>query len=319
MRRVLLALLVVLAILLAVNTIVTDNETKEAKAEGGGHVLDLPGDDLHVREDGPSGRPAIVMLHGFAGSLHWWRPAAERLADDFRVIRIDFLGHGGSAKPRDGYSMENQARLVARALAELDVQHGVVAGHSMGGAVATALAELDPSLIDGLVLVGSSANKDAGELPFLARLGFVPVIGEAIRRVVTDGQVKDTLNDAFAPGFDVPDQFVEDFNRMTYSSYDGSHHGSDEYNEERAVADRLAALRKPLLAIQGSEDEIVDPDSAQDFRRVRGADVVLVRGTGHAPMLEKPDETARLIRRFTRRVERGPAGEAPERSGSARD
>jgi pimeloyl-ACP methyl ester carboxylesterase len=305
MRRLLLTVIVVLAVLLAINTIVTDNETKKAKAEGAGQVLELPGDDLQVREDGPAGRPAIVMLHGFAGSINRWTPTAERLADEFRLVRIDLLGHGGSAKPDDGYTMPNQARLVRQALAELGVEHALVIGHSMGGAVATALTELDPARVDGLVLLGSSANSEAGELPFLARLGFVPVIGEAIRRVVPDSVVENNLEDAFAPGFEVPDQFVQDFNRMTYSSYDGSHHGSDDYNEDRAVVDRLVELRKPLLVIQGAEDEIVDPDSAREYRRVSGANVVMLPDTGHSPMVEKPDETARLIRRFARRLERG--------------
>jgi pimeloyl-ACP methyl ester carboxylesterase len=312
MRRVLLALLVVLAILLAVNTIVTDNETKTARADIG-QVIELPGGDLQVREDGPANRPVIVMLHGFAGSMNWWAAAAERLAGGFRVVRIDLLGHGGSAKPENGYSMENQARLVAGALAELDVEHGVIAGHSMGGVVATALTELDPSLVDGLVLVGTPADEDAGELPFLARLGFVPVLGEAIQRVVTDGMVRNSLEDAFAPGFEVPDQFVEDFNRMTYSSYDGSHEGSEDFGEERGVAERLSAARKPLLVIQGAEDEIVDPDSAQGYNRVQGANIVVLPDAGHSPMVEKPGQTALLMSRFARRVERGPAGEAPKR------
>jgi pimeloyl-ACP methyl ester carboxylesterase len=305
MRRILLAVLLVLALLLAVNTIVTDNETKEAKADGGGQVLDLPGDDLQVREDGPSGRPTIVMLHGFAGSLHWWTPVAERLAGEFRLVRVDLLGHGGSAKPDDGYSVPNQAKLVRQALAELGIRHAVIAGHSMGGSVGTALTELDSARVDGVVVLGSAANADAAELPFLARLGFVPVLGEAIRRLVPDSVVENNLEDAFAPGFNVPDQFVEDFNRMTYSSYDGSHEGSDDYSDERGLAERLATLGKPLLVIQGEKDEIVDPDSARDYSRVARANIVMLPDTGHSPMVEKPDETARLIGRFARRVARG--------------
>jgi pimeloyl-ACP methyl ester carboxylesterase len=308
-RRLLFLVLVLLAALLAVNTVVTDSETKSAKADIG-RVLDLPGGDLQVKEEGAGGNPAIVMLHGFAASMHWWTPAAERLGG-FRLVRIDLLGHGGSEKPDGGYSIESQARAVARALGELDIQHAVIAGHSMGGTVATALAELDPSLIDGLVLVGAAANKDAGELPLLARLGFVPVLGEAIRRVLPDSVVESNLEDAFAPGFDVPDQFVRDFNRMTYSSWDGAHDGSDDYSEERGLADRLAPLPKPLRVIQGAEDEIVDPDSAQDYEKVPGARVTLMPGVGHSPMVEKPDQTARLIADFARRVQRGPSSEAP--------
>jgi pimeloyl-ACP methyl ester carboxylesterase len=299
--------LVLLAIVLAVNTIVTDDETKKAEADIG-RILHLQGGDLQVREDGSRADPALVLLHGFASSMHWWTPAARRLAPNFHVIRIDLLGHGGSAKPKDGYSMENQARLVERALAALHVEHAVIAGHSMGGVVATALAELDPSLIDGIVTLGTPANESAGKLPFLARLGFVPVLGEAIRRVVTDSMVRDNLQKAFTPGFDVPDQFVRDFHRMTYSSYDSSHQESDEFGDEKDVADRLAAVRKPLLVIQGADDELVDPDSAQDYRRVPGATLVTMPSTGHTPMVEHPDQTAALITRFARRVTRKRAG-----------
>jgi pimeloyl-ACP methyl ester carboxylesterase len=309
MRRILVSVLVVLAVLLAINTIVTDNETKDAEASIG-RIVDFPGGDLHVREDGTPGGPAIVMLHGVAASMNWWQPTTE-LLDRYRLIRIDLLGHGGSEKPDDGYSMENQAKLVALALSRLNVEHAVIAGHSMGGIVATALVQLDPSLVDGVVVVGTPPNEDAGELPFLARLGFVPVVGEAIRRVVPDSVIKDNLEDAFADPVEVPDAFVDDFNRMTYTSYDSSHDESGDFNEERPVADRLAQAGKPLLVVFGAEDELVEPSSASDYQKVRGARIVTLPATGHSPMYEKPAETARLIAAFTDRVERGPSNRPP--------
>jgi pimeloyl-ACP methyl ester carboxylesterase len=315
MRRLLVIVLLVLAVLLAVNTIVMDAETKSAKADIG-RILELPEGDLQVREDGPRDRPAIVFLHGFASSVHWWTPLAERLKDDFRLIRIDLLGHGGSEKPDGGYSMEHQARQVALALSALRIRHAVVAGHSMGGVVATALTELKPSLVDGLVLIGTPSNKDAAELPFLARLGFVPVIGEGVRRVVTDGMVRDNLEKAFASGFDVPDQFVEDFNKMTYTSYDSSHNESGDYNEETAVSQRLAKQGKPLLVIQGAEDDLVDPQSARDYQ---DANIVFLPATGHTPMVEKPDETARLVKPFVTNVTRGPADQPPRKRKTERN
>jgi pimeloyl-ACP methyl ester carboxylesterase len=298
MLRLLLLALVVLAVLLAVNTVVTDNQTKPAKADIG-RIVDLPGGRLQVREDGPGDGPVVVLLHGFAGSLHWWQPVATRLSERFRVIRFDLLGHGGSSKPKEGYSMPDQARLVDTALAQLGVRRAIVAGHSMGGTVATALAERDPELIQGLVLVDTPPNPEAGELPFLARLGFAPVLGEAIRRVVPDGIVRDSLEDAFAPGFDVPDQFVRDFRKMTYTSYDESHEQSDDFGEERPNDERLARVRRPLLVVFGAQDDIADPGSAPEYEIVPGARVVVLAGAGHSPMFEKPSEVSRLIEAFT--------------------
>ncbi len=313
MRRLLFLVLVVVAALLAVNTVVTDNETKPAKADIG-RVLDLRGGDLQVKEDGDAARPALVLLHGFASSLHWWDAAARSLARGFHVVRIDLLGHGGSEKPKSGYSMANQARLVEAALARMGVRRAIVVGHSMGGTVATAIAERSPALISGLVLVGTPPDDEAGELPFLARLGFVPVIGEAIRRLVPDSVVRDNLEDAFAPGFDVPDRFVSDFRRMTYSSYDGSHEESDRFQERRPIRERLAAAAKQLLVVFGRKDEIVDPDSAREYESVPGARVEYLGASGHSPMVEQPGEVARLLRDFANELDRRPAERSAQRA-----
>jgi pimeloyl-ACP methyl ester carboxylesterase len=299
MKRVLLALLAALAVLLAVNTIVIDRDTESADADVG-RLVDVGGDRIQLREDGSPDKPAVVLLHGFAASMHWWGPVASRLARDFHVIRIDLLGHGGSDKPRSGYGMEHQAQLVAGALRQVRVSRALVAGHSMGGAVATALAENSPQLVERLVIVDSPPEPDAGELPFLARLGFLPVLGEAINRLVTDGMVRDNLESAFAPGFEVPDQFVRDFRRMTYSSYDGSHQEAGDYGEERGLADRLASAGKPLLVIFGKEDDLVDPNSAQKYSRVDGARIVTIPSTGHSPQFERPGQVSALIRAFAR-------------------
>jgi pimeloyl-ACP methyl ester carboxylesterase len=297
MRRILLALLVVLAVLLAVNTIVSDRDTEAAKADVG-RIIDLPDGDLQVREDGPAGGRDVVLLHGFACSIGWWDRMVPALARDHHVIRVDLLGHGGSEKPKQGYGMESQARLVAAALDRLGVRRAAVVGHSMGGSVATALVEERPALVDSLVIVDSPSKSGDAELPLTARLGFVPVLGQAIKRAVPDAMVRDGLESAFAKGFDVPDEFVEDFHDMTYTSYDDSHRGSDDYSDEQGLAERLADESVPLLVIFGSEDDLVDPKSAQGYRSVPGARIVELEGVGHSPHVERPAATARLIDDF---------------------
>jgi pimeloyl-ACP methyl ester carboxylesterase len=297
MRRILLSLLAVLAVLLAVNTVVSDRETEAAQADVG-HVVHLPDGDLQVREDGPSDGQDVVLLHGFASSIHWWDRMVPALARDHHVIRFDLLGHGGSEKPKDGYGMASQARLVAGALDRLGVRRAAIVGHSMGGSVGTALAEERPVLVESLVVIDSPSKGGDAELPFTARLGFVPVLGQAIRRVVPDGMIRNGLESAFAEGFDVPDQFVDDFREMTYTSYDDSHRGSDDYSDESGLAERLADESVPLLVIFGSQDDLVDPESAQGYRKVPGARIVVLDGVGHSPHVERPAATARLIGDF---------------------
>jgi pimeloyl-ACP methyl ester carboxylesterase len=297
MRRVLLGVVVLLAVALAVNTVVSDRETQAAEADVG-RVIDLPDGDLQVREDGPADGPPVVLLHGFACSLRWWDDIVPALARGHRVIRFDLLGHGGAEKPKEGYGMESQARLVAAALDRLGVRRAAVVGHSMGGSVATALAEQRPRRVRSLVILDSPSKQGDAELPLTARLGFVPVLGQAIKRAVPDAMVRNGLEPAFAEGFDVPDRFVDDLHDMTYTSYDDSHRGADDYSDERGLADRLADESVPLLVVYGAEDDLVDPQSAQGFRAVPGARIVTLDGVGHSPHVEAPRATARLIDRF---------------------
>ena len=294
--------MIVLAILLVANTILTNRQTAPASADIG-RVLDLPGGDLQVREDGPADAPPLVLLHCFACSMRWWEPAIGDLARDHRVIRVDLLGHGRSEKPRDGYEMEHQADQVALALEELDVSEAIVAGHSMGGAVATALAERHPELVSGVSVIGTPPNEGFVDLPLTARLGFVPVLGQAIKRTVPDGMVRAGLESAFAEGTEVPDEFVEDFHRMTYSSYDGSSDASASFAEEEPLDRRLTEAGVPLLVIFGSEDGIVNPAAAEAYD-VPGARVETIEGAGHSPNYERPDETTGLILDFAREHER---------------
>lgn len=288
----------VLVVLLLVNALIVGAETKPARADVG-FIVRLPhGDDLQMREDGPRTAPAIVLLHGFAGSLHWWDAITPALAARYRVIRFDLLGDGGSAKPAGGYSMEHEAQLIDEALAKRGVRRALIVGHSMGGAVATALATRDRALAAGIVLIDSGATAGAGQLPFLGRLGFIPVIGPATRTLATDGMVAHGLAAAFAPGYPVRHQFVEDYWRMTYTSYDDTHSDNKAYLTHESIPRRLTALGLAPLIIYGVHDQIVAPASERDYASVPGAHIVAIAGAGHSPMVEKPYATSRLILAF---------------------
>jgi pimeloyl-ACP methyl ester carboxylesterase len=300
-RRIFLVVLLLIAAALAVNTVVTGNETGSAHPRGGGQLMRLPGGDLNVWTDGNQGDPGIVLLHCFTCSITWWEGVARDLAVDHRVVRIDLLGHGGSDKPEEGYSMENQARLVEQALERLGVRRATVAGHSMGGAVATALAQRAPDRVARVVIVDSNPTNDTGKLPLVARIGFWPVIGEAANRLVPDAVVEDQLGEAFAPGFDTPSYAVDDFRELTYSAYKKSASEGRDFRDERSLTRRLAAAGRPVMAVFGSEDQIVDaPGALAEFRKLPGAEVRELAGIGHSPPVERPRQLARLIRAFAR-------------------
>lgn len=315
--KILIAVVAVLAVLIAVNAVVTNDETKSAEVtEPGGRLVNLPGGTLEVVERRPKPIFAenkknlaqsevvpktIVLIHCFTCAINWWDGVIPRLARTHRVIAIDLLGHGGSEKPSSGYSIENQASLVAGVLGRLGVRDAEVVGHSLGGPVAIALAEQSPQLVNRLVAIDSIPDDSYGDVGFVGELPFKPVIGQTLWRIKPDFSIRNGLGVAFAPGFKVPDEFVEDVKQMTYSSYTGSHEAFDDYTGHEALPQRAAATGKPVLALMGAEEQIAkDPEEALAAYRAAGARTKLIQGAGHSPEVEKPAETAALILAFAR-------------------
>jgi pimeloyl-ACP methyl ester carboxylesterase len=315
--KVLIGLVAALAVLLAINTIVVNGQTKDAEITAeGGQILQLPGGDVQVLEEGPTAvdpRQAglsVVLVHCYGCSLHWWDRMAPILAERHRVIRLDLLGHGGSEKPKSGYRIDQQAALVAAALGQRDVQGAVVVGHSMGFSVAVALAARASQLVDRLVNIDEGPNQDVCELPFLAKLAYAPVIGEAAWRISPDFAVENGYSDAFAPDYDIssgfenPDQVIDDYNAMTFTAFKDAREANDDFQDELPLDDRLRQIPVPLLSVFGSEDQICDPEESQAaYEAVPGARTATVEDAGHSPNVEQPEETAALIEDFAAEAE----------------
>jgi pimeloyl-ACP methyl ester carboxylesterase len=302
--KIALGILVALAALLAINTIIVNGQTKDAGVDvDGGQILHLPSGDVQVLDEPALNRSRtsapVVLIHCYGCSMRWWDQLAPLLQRNHRVVRIDLLGFGGSEKPKSGYSVEDQAATVAAALNQLGVSGAVVVGHSMGFTVATALASEHSELVDRLVNLDEGSTTDDCDLPFVAKLEYAPVLGQAIWRVSPDFLVKDGYSDAFAPDYEVPDFVVDDYDAMTFSSFSDSASANDDYKDEISLADRVRPLAIPLLVIYGSEDQICDPQSFEEsYGSVPGARVEEVDGAGHSPNVEQPRETAALIEPF---------------------
>lgn len=303
--KILIGAVAVLVVLLGLNAISVDDETKAASVtEPGGRILDLSGGDLEMVEKGPRGGSPIVLIHCFTCAINYWDGMMPALARRHRVIAIDLLGHGGSEKPSSGYSVSNQADLIAQALAKLGVSDAEVVGHSLGGAVAVALAQQSPALVNRVFIIDTPPTHEDADLGLIAKLGFAPVVGEAFWRIKPDFAVRKGLEVAFAPGFDIPDEFVEDVDRMTFNAYDESASGFDDYVKEEPLDRRMAETGKPLMVIMGAEEQLIHEPAKRlaEYRAtVPGTKTKLISGAGHSPNVEKPAETAALVLGFATR------------------
>ena len=294
--RAALALAGVAVVALALNTWLVERATAPADPDVG-RILELPGGDVQVREDGPRGGPPVVLVHGFGGSLHWWDGVTPALARELRVVRLDLLGHGGSEKPGAGYSMEDQADLVAGVIRRLGLRRPAVVGHSMGGLVGTALVERHRSLVARLMLVASPPDDRDQEVQLTARLPFLPVTGHVIDTLIDDRLVRRELERGFAPEFDPPARLVDDiFDRTTHTSLRESLEAIQEFWDERPVHERLRAAGVPVTVLLG-EGERHTRRSTRLYNSA-GARTVVMEALDHTPQVESPARTAPLIAAF---------------------
>ncbi|WP_367318634.1 alpha/beta fold hydrolase [Streptomyces sp. HUAS ZL42] len=257
-------------------------------------TLSLDDGDIYVCQDGPRDAPAILLIHGSASSTRSWDPLVPLLTGSHRVIRIDLLGHGRSAKPADrSYAIPDQARRAGVVLDRLGVEHAVVVGHSSGGVVASALAEQRPDLVTAVALINTGPSLDAFIATESVAIGLSqwPPTDEQLRRFASTGFSR--------AGYEIPEELLDDVRDMTHHSLTTSMRATRSYLEQRALPDRLTVLGKPLLVIFGEDDRRWRSSSASDYRAVPRARVELLPGLGHSPLLEDPPRTATYLLAFT--------------------
>lgn len=106
---------------------------------------------------------AIVLLHGFLENKTMWNHYVDAFSKNYRVVTIDLLGHGKTEPLGYVHTMEDNADVVNEVLSHLEIKKAVFIGHSMGGYVALAFAELYSENVQGLILLNSTSKPDSAE------------------------------------------------------------------------------------------------------------------------------------------------------------
>ena len=247
--------LAVCAIALAANAVWVALETRPAAPRDGGAIFDTAVVPANVRIEGSG--PTILLLHGFGAAIDWWDEIAPALAADHRVVRLDLIGHGGTEAPRTGYMIVRQAELASAILDKLGVERVTVIAHSMGGEVATALADRKPERIERMILIDSPPTAGT-TFTMLTEAYLAPGLGELLSHFRSDAAIRRGLAQGFAPNFPVPEKFVADLKQLTYEAFRTAHDESIAFRKAKAPYERLAALEHGSAA-------------ARDLRR-RGRD-----------------------------------------------
>ncbi|MGD9629435.1 MAG: alpha/beta fold hydrolase [Pyrinomonadaceae bacterium] len=271
------------------------------------NFVNVDGASVHFQEFGDAANPPLVLIHGYTASTYVWRTVAPMLAEaGFRVFAIDLLGFGFSDKPRwFDYSIDSQARIVARFMDRLGIGKAVIIGSSYGGAVAGTLALDYSERVEKLVLVDAVANDRVKEHPIL-RLVSVPGIGEAIAPFLADTKafhrhrMKKTLSPA---NYDLISQDRVDAIVRPLAAAD-AHHSllatSRNWHANRITYD-AHLINQPTLIIWGEDDKVIPvTDGYRLHDSILHSRLVVLKNCGHVPMEEKSDLFAELVAEFCR-------------------
>ena len=262
---------------------------------GGGAELqtaDVGGRKISYAGAAPESQDAdvILLVHGYGGDRNSWLFLQEPLAAKYRVYALDLPGHGTSAKDVGDGTLGVLADAVTGVLDALGAGRAHLVGHSMGGAVALAVAARDPGRIGSLTLIaptGFGAEINAGYLRGFAdaqtRRELKPVAGQlfADESLVTRQLVDDLLAYKRLDGVD------ESLHTLLGTLLDGDAQRGDSAAALAALGDAI-----PVTVVWGRADRIIPAAQAES---VTGAVRHLIDGAGHMPQMERPAEVQAAI------------------------
>jgi pimeloyl-ACP methyl ester carboxylesterase len=263
--------------------------------------FDVPlaeGRHLRVRRTPGRGRP-MVLLHGLLDDAAGWAQVMAR--SPHPCLAFDLPGFAGSSppiRPRiDAYAAD-----VAEALALLDVAHATVVGHSLGGAVATALAERS-EVVDALALLAP-----AGFGPLrLAELVSLPGVSAVAQAALPLGLANPLMVTAAystlvahhkLPSRDLVDRLRRSARRAGPGARMAVEAVAHAGRDRAGFAHRPVAFEGPVTALWGDRDALVPLAHAGRVRRaLPQAEVEVWRGMGHHPQRERPEALERFLGR----------------------
>ena len=264
------------------------------------------GRQVHVRDEGPRDAP-IVLLHGSNADLHTWQAWTDALSADYRVVRFDQRGHGLTGPAADAdYSIETFAGDIDAVVDALGVERFVLAGNSMGGAIAMQYAIASPDRLDGLVLVdasGAPIERDAdGNIAF--KLAAMPGVGSVMSQVLPRSLVERSLSQSVSNQKIVTGEAVDRYWEL--ARYPGNRDATRaRFSTPRSAfsAEQVAQTDVPTLVMWGEEDKLIPYEAAGWYMdHLPDATLAAYPGIGHLPMEEAPERSAADLQQWLART-----------------
>ena len=244
----------------------------------------------YLTAGGSAAARAILLIHGSAVSAGYWINQLCSLGDAFQVAAIDLPGHGKS-DPIPQASVEAYAETVGKFLEALGMGPVLVVGHSLGGAVAIALAARRPETVTGLVLVASCAKLPRVDASRERSLAYLP---GPLRRMLFFWTAQKLLFSPAAPGHAVS-LGMHELRSCRAETVVQDFHAAQAMDLTRQATE----LEAPTLILCGSRDRLTPPALSEHLRKlIPRSRLSLVEGAGHMVLLEAPERVNQEILGF---------------------
>lgn len=272
-------------------------EDLEPGRDAPGFFIDLDGHAIHYVEAG-QGDP-VVLIHGWNGSTFGFRYTIPELAQRQRVVAIDLLGYGYSARPADGdYSVGAQAELVRRAMDRLGIARAAVLGHSMGGAIAMRFALDHPERVERLILLSSAT---VSEMTRARKRGLLlrPIMPLLTRAMLSRSMVRRGLRTAVHDPALLTPELVEGHYRPLRMKGHARASAKHMLDRTKDIPLEPAHIRAPTLILWGEHDRWIPIERGRELAQlIPNARLYIVRGAGHLLLEEEPEECSRELLKF---------------------
>jgi 3-oxoadipate enol-lactonase / 4-carboxymuconolactone decarboxylase len=252
--------------------------------------LDLRGLATHIAVDGPPGAPALLLVHSLGTSLRIWDAQTEALARGLRVVRLDLRGHGLTEVGAGPCTVEDLAGDALGVLDALGISSAHVAGVSIGGMVAQAIAARAPARVRSLILCDTAM---ALPPPEMWRQRAAQVRAEGVAAIA------DTVVARWASPAYLASPAGRGLRALLVRT---PAPGYAALAEALAVADLSRAAREirvPTLVVVGELDPSTPVAAAEALRdAIPGARLTVISGALHVPMLDHADDVTAAILDF---------------------
>jgi len=260
----------------------------EAPSDPETRFLETRSGRVHVLDVG-EGEDVVLLLHGTGRSVADWQEGlAEHLARKFRVVGIDYYGHGLSDRAHGRrYGIALWAEQAVDVLDALGIERVTVVGHSAGGCVAAILTADHPERVDRTVFIGHGIAMDPIQIvPLMPGLGEIRMARTAIFSDVFSPEHERRLTAAYA--IRGTRAALLTFLRRQYT-IDGL----------RLVSGTYEDIRRPVLQVHGTEDASIPIAAARRLSpRLGESHFLPVEGVGHDVHVEAPVQLAEAIEEF---------------------